>query len=331
MFVGNAFFRWVHKLSSVQLIFLFYLLAVIFSTLLLVLPVAHQPDAELSFIDILFTAVSAISVTGLTTISIADTLSTTGVIFLTIIMQLGAVGIMAIGTFIWIILRKKIGLRERSLIMTDQNQSHIAGMVHLVKQIFIVILSIELIGFIILGTYYLQYFPTVGEAYFNGFFSTISATTNGGFDITGNSLHSYNNDYFVQFIHMLLIIFGAIGYPVLIELKDFLFSKPEKRRFIRFTLFTKVTSITFFIFIIVGALAIWVLDIGNDVRCTSWHVVLFASLFLSVTTRSVGLSTLDVSQLSPENHIFMSFLMFIGASPSSAGGGIRTTTFALVV
>lgn len=331
MFVGNAFFRWVHKLSSVQLIFLFYLLAVIFSTLLLVLPVAHQPDAELSFIDILFTAVSALSVTGLTTISIADTLSTTGVIFLTIILQLGAVGIMAIGTFIWIILGKKIGLRERRLIMTDQNQSHIAGMVHLVKQIFIVILSIELIGFIILGTYYLQYFPTVGEAYFNGFFSTISATTNGGFDITGNSLHSYNNDYFVQFIHMLLIIFGAIGYPVLIELKDFLFSKPEKRRFIRFTLFTKVTSITFFILIIVGALAIWVLDIGNDAMGKSWHEVLFASLFQSVTTRSAGLSTLDVSQLSPENHIFMSFLMFIGASPSSAGGGIRTTTFALVV
>ncbi|HLR01964.1 MAG TPA: TrkH family potassium uptake protein [Virgibacillus sp.] len=331
MFVGNAFFRWVHKLSSVQLIFLFYLLAVIFSTLLLVLPVAHQPDAELSFIDILFTAVSALSVTGLTTISIAETLSTTGVIFLTIILQLGAVGIMAIGTFIWIILGKKIGLRERRLIMTDQNQSHIAGMVHLVKQIFIVILSIELIGFIILGTYYLQYFPTVGEAYFNGFFSTISATTNGGFDITGNSLHSYNNDYFVQFIHMLLIIFGAIGYPVLIELKDFLFSKPEKRRFIRFTLFTKVTSITFFILIIVGALAIWVLDIGNDAMGKSWHEVLFASLFQSVTTRSAGLSTLDVSQLSPENHIFMSFLMFIGASPSSAGGGIRTTTFALVV
>src|SRR5699024_121551 len=187
------------------------------------------------------------------------------------------------------------------------------------------------IGFIILGTYYLQYFPTVGEAYFNGFFSTISATTNGGFDITGNSLHSYNNDYFVQFIHMLLIIFGAIGYPVLIELKDFLFSKPEKRRFIRFTLFTKVTSITFFILIIVGALAIWVLDIGNDAMGKSWHEVLFASLFQSVTTRSAGLSTLDVSQLSPENHIFMSFLMFIGASPSSAGGGIRTTTFALVV
>lgn len=331
MFVGNAFSKIIHKLSSVQLIFFFYLLAVIFSTLLLVLPIAHQSDVDLSLIDILFTAVSALSVTGLTTISIADSFSTTGIVFLTIILQLGAVGVMAIGTFIWIILGKKIGLKERRLIMTDQNQSHISGMVHLVKQIFILILTIEFIGFIILGTYYLQYYPTVGEAYFNGFFSTISATTNGGFDITGNSLRSFHNDYFVQFIHMILIIFGAIGYPVLIEVKEFLFLKPEKRRFVRFTLFTKVTSITFFILIIAGTLFIMVLDIGNHVMGKSWHEVLFGSLFQSVTTRSAGLSTLDVSQLSPENHIFMSFLMFIGASPSSAGGGIRTTTFALVV
>jgi len=331
MYVGNAFIKFIQNRTTVQLIFFFYLLAVIFSTLLLVLPVAHQPNADLSFTDILFTAVSALSVTGLTTISIADSLSTTGIVFLTIILQLGAVGVMAIGTFIWIILGKKIGLKERRLIMTDQNQTNISGMVHLVKQIFIVILTIEVIGFLILGTYYLQYYPTVGEAYFHGFFSTISATTNGGFDITGDSLKSFNHDYFVQFIHMLLIIFGAIGYPVLIEVKEFLFLKPEKRRFVRFTLFTKVTSITFLILIVAGTLFIMVLDIGNHVMGRSWHEVLFASLFQSVTTRSAGLSTLDVSQLSPENHIFMSFLMFIGASPSSAGGGIRTTTFALVV
>ncbi|HLQ72219.1 MAG TPA: TrkH family potassium uptake protein [Bacillota bacterium] len=331
MFIGNAFTRFIHKRSSFQLIFIFYLLAVIFSTVLLVLPVAHQPDTEASFIDFLFTAVSALSVTGLTTVSISDTFSTTGVVFLAIILQLGAVGVMAIGTFVWIILGKKIGLKERRLIMTDQNQSHISGMVHLVKQIFIVILTIEFIGFIILGTYYLQYFPTVGEAYFNGFFSTISATTNGGFDITGNSLKSFNNDYFVQFIHILLIIFGAIGYPVLIEVKDFLFLKPEKRRFTRFTLFTKVTSITFLILIVGGTLFILIFDLGNHIMGKSWHEIFFSSLFQSVTTRSAGLSTLDVSQLSPENHIFMSFLMFIGASPSSAGGGIRTTTFALVV
>src|SRR5699024_7760595 len=172
MYVGNAFIKFIQNRTTVQLIFFFYLLAVIFSTLLLVLPVAHQPNADLSFTDILFTAVSALSVTGLTTISIADSLSTTGIVFLTIILQLGAVGVMAIGTFIWIILGKKIGLKERRLIMTDQNQTNISGMVHLVKQIFIVILTIEVIGFLILGTYYLQYYPTVGEAYFHGFFST---------------------------------------------------------------------------------------------------------------------------------------------------------------
>src|SRR5699024_2263869 len=250
---------------------------------------------------------------------------------LTIILQLGAVGIMAIGTFIWIILGKKIGLRERRLIMTDQNQSHIAGMVHLVKQIFIVILSIELIGFIILGTYYLQYFPTAGEAYLNGFFATISATTNGGFDITGNSLISFKSDYFVQFINMLLIIFGAIGYPVLVETKQYLFSRSRSNYPFRFSLFTKVTTITFFSLVVIGTVMIALLDGAHYFSDKSWHETLFYAMFQSVTTRSGGLSTMDVSQLTEQNHLFMSFLMFIGASPSSAGGGIRTTTFALVI
>src|SRR5699024_7180419 len=113
------------------------------------------------------------------------------------------------------IIGKKIGLKERRLIMADQNQTSIAGIVRLVKEILLVILIIELIGFLILGTYFLQYFPTAKEAYFQGFFGAISAMTNGGFDITGQSLVLFKDDYFVQFINMLLIIFGAIGYPVL--------------------------------------------------------------------------------------------------------------------
>src|SRR5699024_12281717 len=103
------------------------------------------------------------------------------------------------------------------LIMTDQNQTKLRGMVRFIKEIFLVLLIIEFIGFVILGTYYLRYFPSVSEAYFHGFFSTISAVSNGGVDITGQSLHFYQNDYFVQMITMLLIIFGAIGFPVLIR------------------------------------------------------------------------------------------------------------------
>src|SRR5690625_1428932 len=99
----------------------------------------------------------------------------------------------------------------------------------------------------------------------------------------------------------------------------------------RFSLFTKVTTSTFLILIIVGALAIYLLDRGSFFADKSWHETLFYALFQSVTTRSGGLSTMDVSQLTEQNHLFMSVLMFIGASPSSAGGGIRTTTFALVI
>ncbi|MFD2043927.1 TrkH family potassium uptake protein [Ornithinibacillus salinisoli] len=331
MLSSNSFFRWIQNLSPVRMIFLFYFLAAVISTALLSLPVAKQDGVHIDFIDTIFTAISALSVTGLSTITIADSLSTTGIIILATIMQIGAVGVMAMGTFIWIILGKKIGLKERRLIMTDQNQTTFEGMVRLIKQIFLVLLSIEFVAFLILGTYYLQYFPTVGEAYLNGFFSTISAITNGGFDITGASLMPFRNDYFVQFVHILLIVFGAIGFPVLIEVKEFLFSKYDKRKFMRFSLFTKLTTTTFLFLIVIGTLFIYLLDMGNFFAGKSWHEALFYALFQSVTTRSGGLSTMDVSQLSEQNHLFMSFLMFIGASPSSAGGGIRTTTFALVV
>lgn len=331
MYHKNAFFNWVNKLSPVQLILLFYFLAVIFSTLLLALPIAYKPGVNIPFIDILFTAVSALSVTGLSSISIAETFNPIGIILLAIILQLGAVGIMAIGTSIWLLLGKKIGLRERHLIKTDQNQTTFEGLVRLIKQIFLVLLTIEFLSFLLLGTYFLQYYPSIKEAYLNGFFSTISAISNGGFDITGQSLIPFKDDYFVQFMNMLLIIFGAIGFPVLIEVKEYLFSKHDKRKFMRFTLFTKLTTVTFFSLIIIGALFIYILDSTNFFANKSWHEILFYALFQSVTTRSGGLSTMDVGLLTEQNHLFMSFLMFIGASPSSAGGGIRTTTFALVV
>lgn len=329
--LNHSFVRWINRLSPVQLIFLFYFIAVILATFVLALPIAHQDGLRLPFIDVLFTAVSALSVTGLSTVTIAETFSTTGVIMLAVILQLGGVGVMAVGTFIWMIVGKKIGLRERRLIMADQNQTSFAGIVRLVKEILLVILVIELIGFLILGTYFLQYFPTAKEAYLQGFFGAISATTNGGLDITGQSLVLFKDDYFVQFINMLLIIFGAIGYPVLIEGKAFLFAKGDNRELFRFTLFTKVTTLTFLALVVVGTIVIMLLDIGSFFADKSWHEVLFYSLFQSVTTRSGGLSTMDVSQLSEPNHLFMSVLMFIGASPSSAGGGIRTTTFALVM
>lgn len=331
MWIRHRSFRWLNNLSPVQIIVLFYASAVLLACILLGLPVAHKEGVTLSMVDLIFTAVSAVSVTGLTVVNTADTFSVTGVFLLATVLQIGGIGVMTIGTFIWIVLGKKIGLRERRLIMTDQNQTTFQGMVRLMKQIFFLILMIEFTGFLILGTYFLQYFPTWQEAYYQGFFASISATTNGGFDITGQSLIPFKDDYFVQFIHIVLIILGAIGFPVLIEVREYLFSSINDRRFMRFSLFTKLTTTTYFILLGVGAVGIALLDYNHFFADKSWHEILFYSLFQSVTTRSGGLSTMDVGLLTEQTQFIMSGLMFIGASPSSVGGGIRTTSFALVL
>ncbi|WP_257349475.1 TrkH family potassium uptake protein [Pseudalkalibacillus decolorationis] len=316
------------RLTSVQLIVLYYLGAVIMATSLLSLPFAHRDGVQWSFIDALFTAVSAISVTGLSVISTAETFNEIGYFILAFVLQFGGIGVMTLGTFIWLITGKKIGLRERQLIMTDQNRSTLQGLVNLMREILVLILVIELIGALVLGVYFLNYFPTWQEAFMHGFFASVSATTNAGFDITGQSLIPFANDYFVQFINIILLILGAIGFPVLIELKEYITSKKGKYQF---SLFTKLTTLTFFLLVVVGTFLIIVLEYKFFFAGKKWHEALFYALFQSVSTRSGGLATMDMNLFTEPTQLVMSAMMFIGASPSSVGGGIRTTTFAIVI
>lgn len=318
----------LNKLTPAQIIVIYYLIAVTVSTFLIKLPIALKPGVDLSFIDALFVAASAVSVTGLTTVDISQTFSIPGMFILMFVLQFGGIGIMTLGTFMWLIFGKKIGFKERRLIMTDQNQYNLSGLVDLLRQVLIIILLIEAVGAVILGIYLLQYYSAPGEAFLQGLFMSVSATTNGGFDITGSSLIPYANDYFIQFINIILIILGAIGFPVLIEVKNFLFTKPNERKF-RFSLFSKITSVTFFGLIVFGTLIILVLEFNTFMQGKSWHEGFFYAFFQSVSTRSGGLATMDVSQFSEPTLLILSGLMFIGASPSSVGGGIRTTTFAL--
>lgn len=322
-------FKKAVRLSSVQLIVLFYFSAVIISTFLLSLPIALKPNAELSFIDALFTAVSAISVTGLGVVSTTDTFSVPGIFILMFVLQFGGIGIMTLGTFIWMVLGKKIGFKERQLIMTDQNQVTFSGLVRLMRHILVMILAIEAIGAIILGVYFLKYYPTWQEAFLHGLFASVSATTNAGFDITGSSLVPFVNDYFVQFINMVLLILGAIGFPVLIELRDFL--KHRGTYPYHFSLYTKLTTTTFFALVVMGTVFTLIFEFNHFFSNKSWHEALFYSLFQSVSSRNGGLATMDVSEFSSPTLLLLSALMFIGASPSSVGGGIRTTTFAIAI
>ncbi len=323
----NRRFRRI-RLTSVQLIILFYLCAVVLATSLLSLPFAHRDGMEWSFIDALFTAVSAISVTGLTVVNTAETFNEFGYFILAFVLQFGGIGIMTLGTFIWLLAGKRIGLRERQLIMTDQNRSTLSGLVRLMREILSLIVIIEAIGALILSIYFLNYFDTWQEAVIQGIFASVSATTNAGFDITGQSMIPFANDYFVQFINILLLILGAIGFPVLLEVKEYLSSKNGKYQF---SLFTKLTTATFFILVVIGTVLIWLIEWNHFYKDKSWHEAFFYSLFQSVTTRNGGLATMDVSLYTEPTQLLLSTLMFIGASPSSVGGGIRTTTFAIII
>ena len=315
-------------ITPFQLLVSYYFIAIASSFLLLRIPAVYQEGKEVSLVDSLFTAVSAVSVTGLTVFDISSTFTHFGVGVLLVILQLGAIGIMSIGTFLWLITGKRIGMRERQLIMIDFNQSQVSGVVQLLKEIVKLLFIIEAVGALILSLHFHQYFDTWGEAIKHGVFASISATTNGGFDITGESLQPFHTDYFVQFITIILIVLGAIGFPVLIEVKNFLFRKKDT---FRFSLFTKITALTYGVLFIVGTIVIILIESFLSFKGMTWYEKLFTAMFHSISARSGGLTTYDVTQFSEATDIFLSFLMFIGSSPSSVGGGIRTTTFAIAI
>lgn len=324
----NYTFKAKYKMTPAQIIVSYYFIAIAISVILLRLPGVHRPGVKVDFIDSLFTAVSAVSVTGLTTISVVDTYTVFGYIMLILILQLGGIGIMSLGTFIWLVVGRRIGLRERQLIMVDHNQSKMSGAVMLIKEIIKILLFIQLLGSIILTVYFTQYYDTFKQALLHGVFTSVSATTNAGFDITGESLVPYHHDYFVLIITSIMIVFGAIGFPVLIEVKEFLSNRNKN---FRFSLFTKLTTLTYGALLVIGTVMIFLLELFNTLKDLSWHEKFFTAFFHSVSTRSAGLTTVDINLFNEGTNLFMSALMFIGASPSSVGGGIRTTTFALAI
>lgn len=318
-------------MTPTRFIVLGYFAAVILSTFFLTLPISLQPGVELSFIDALFTATSAVSVTGLTVVNTAETFTIFGSFVLIIVFQLGGIGIMTLGTFLYLLFGRHITLSYRRLIATDQNRHRsLSGLVSLMRFILLISFVIESICAVFLGIYfyaagYYDHFPT---AMFYGLFHSVSSFTNAGFDLFGNSLHPFAGDYVVQLLTMFLLILGAIGFPVLMEVREY-FSR--RNPYFRFSLFTKLTTAMFFSLLILGTIGIFILENNLYYADKSWHEKLFFSLFNSVTTRSGGLSTMDVSEFSTATQFIMSILMFIGASPSSVGGGIRTTTFAVLI
>jgi potassium uptake TrkH family protein len=328
--INAVIWSYFGRLTPTQFIVIGYLVLCVLSTLFLKLPMTHQEGVHITWMDAVFTATSAVSVTGLNTVNTALTFNETGKIALLVMFQVGGIGIMTLGAFLWLLFGRNISLSYRKLIMVDQNQHNLSGLVKLMKLVFYMAILIEAAGTLLLMVYFRLsgYYDDWLQAFVHGAFHSVSAFTNAGFDIYGDSLYGFKTDYYVQAVTMLLILFGAIGFPVLIEVREYFFGKHER---FRFSLYTKMTALMFVFLITTGTLGIWFFEHNLYFDSLPWHEKFFHALFNSISTRSAGLATVDVNFFSVPTLVLMSALMFIGASPSSVGGGVRTTTFGVIL
>lgn len=315
--------------SYVRTIVSYYASFTLLGALLLMLPFSNT--VNLSFIDAIFISASGISTTGLSTVNVSLGLTKFGQVILALILQIGGVGLMLILVGVWMIVGKRISFKERTMIVTDQNQLKAGGVIRLMKDTLILILFIELIGFILLSFhFYLNGYFNKDESIFQAFFLTISLFTNAGFDITGSSLTNYANDYFVLTIGIILVFLGAVGFWVLVEFKDFLKAKVNRKRF-TFSVYVKIIVKMHLGLVLLGAIFIAIFEHNNFLTDKNQIERIFYCLFMSITTRNAGFSTLDIKEFTPATLWLFNGLMFIGSSPNSTGGGIRTSTFLVVL
>ena len=317
-------YRW--KLSTYQILVLGFAGIILGGALLLMTPLASRDGSNLGFIDALFTATSAVCVTGLVVVDTGTYFSVFGQMVVLALIQVGGLGVMTVATLVAVLSGKKINLKERLLIQEATNQLDLAGVVRLTLYIIRATLFIELLGGTILAVRWFQDFGTQG-IYF-GYWHAVSAFCNAGFDLFGEfrSITGYVNDFTVNSAIAALIVVGGIGFPVVADLWNC-------RQSHRFSLHTKIVLVTTLALIILGACFIFVAEYSNEKTLGALPLEgkVLASGFQSITTRTAGYNTLDIGALREGTLFAMVFLMFIGASPSSMGGGVKTTTAAILL
>ncbi|MDR0846134.1 MAG: TrkH family potassium uptake protein [Lactobacillales bacterium] len=321
----------IKKTAPVHIVLGFYFLIAIVTMIAFSLPIFRIPGSHLKFIDLAYFSVSTISLTGLANFQIHEFLNTHGIILLEVIFQICGFGVMMITTFVFILSRRKIGVRTRQLIMVDTNQNQMSGVVRMIKIIFLTYLGIQAVFGFLFGLYFYfgHYYKHLSSCFFWGIYNSVSALTNSGFDIFGNSLKNFNHHYLFLLMVILLMFIGSIGYPVTYEIFMWASSKDKKR--FTFSLFTRVAVFGALFLIIFGTLIIFLLERTHLFAGTTPVSGFFTSFFYSVSTRNAGLELHDISAFRPVTLLFFCLLMFIGSSPSSVGGGVRTTTIFIVI
>lgn len=317
------------KLTPYQILVLGFAGLILGGAVLLTTPLASATGERLSFVDALFTATSAVCVTGLVVVDTGTYFSLFGQLVVIFLIQAGGLGIMAMATLMAILMGKRINFRERLVMQEALNQLTVSGVVRLTQYIIKVTLAIEFIGGTILAVHLYQDLGLKG-IYF-GYWHAISSFCNAGFDLFGSvtgkfsSATSYVDDIVVNLVITFLIILGGIGFTVIADIWT-------NRCFRKFSLHTKVVLMTTLVLVIFGSIVIFLLEYNNAATLgnLSWQGKFLASYFQSVTTRTAGWNTVDLSSLKDATLFFMVLLMFIGASPASTGGGIKTSTAAVL-
>ena len=278
---------------------------------------------KVSYLDALFTATSATTVTGLVVLDTEKDFTFIGKLIILALIQIGGLGYMTFTTYFLIVLRKRIGLRDRLILAESFNYPGMHGLVRFLKRIVPLILVIELLGTLALFPSFLAHVRNPADALFFALFHSVSAFNNAGFSTFSNNLVDFRGDLWVNLVISLLIILGGIGFYVMYEI--ILYQRGELKRL------STHTKLVFLSTLILIALGFFLLlpDLWHF-KNLSIKEKLLASFFHSVSARTAGFNTIDLSNLSEASQFVLVNLMFVGASPGGTGGGIKTITAVVV-
>ncbi len=305
-------FKIFKKLSAPRIIALGFALVILLGSLLLSLPCSIQEGVEMRYIDALYTSTSAVCVTGLIAVDAGDTFTPLGQFFLGLLIQVGGLGVTAIGAGVILAVGKRMNLKGRNLVREAMNLNSGKGIMTFVKDIFITTVIIELAGAVLSFAVFAQDYPPL-RAMGIALFHSVAAFNNSGFDILGGfrNMIPYQDDLLLNLVTSALIILGGIGFLVIREVRTC------KCRWKKFSMHTKVVIFMSAILLAIGTV---MLKFSEDI---TW----LGAFFHSVSARTAGFSSYPIGSFSNAGLLVLIVLMFIGASPGSTGGGIKTTSF----
>ena len=319
---------WLAGSSATQTICGSFLLVIAVGTLLLTLPISSR-TGRLGVIDALFTATSATCVTGLVVRDTWSQFSLFGQVVILMLIQVGGLGLVTLTSFFALAARRRMGFRDLRLLGESVSADGLSKATEVLKIVIKLAAAFEAVGIVLLLFAFVPQFGA--EGVWVSVFTAISAFCNAGFDLFGrfgaySSLVPYVNNYYVQAVIMFMIMAGGLGFMVWVELAEY-----RKKR--RLSLHAKVVLQFSAIFWVGGAVLLALLEWSNPRTMGGLSVPgrIMAALFQSVSTRTAGMNTIDLAACSPISKLLMSVLQFIGAAPGSTGGGVKVTTFAVLI